>query len=630
MPQEKLFQEFSPISTAQWEEIIRTELKGADYEKKLIWKTREGFNVKPYYRSEDLENLTFYRSLPGEFPFVRGNFPEYKGWKIRQNVWVDNPAEANSKAITLLSDGVDSLCFCFSRDAITRFLNRESFNLLLRNLPLATIDLHFAVQDRTRDALTLLKEFALENRIDHREIHGTFDYNVLGNLTITGKFFESEAGDWSRLIMAVQKAGKHFPGVKTIKIDGSIFRNAGSLIVQELAFSLSMACEYLSVLTAKGLSAREVLRNLHFTFSTGPVYFMEIAKLRAARMLWALISREWDNSSDSSKGMYIHSHSLLWNKTIFDPYVNMLRNTTEAMAAIIGGCDALTILPFDACYRTPDDFSERMARNVQLTLKEEASFGKVADPAAGSWFIENLTNLLAESALELFKKTETRGGYLACLKSGFICDQITEAASHYTSDLSARKEVLVGTNQYPDAGEQVLNNISEEIAFSRPRSNNSAIKPLSSYRAAAEFEKMRLATEKSGSVPVVFLLSTGNLSMRLARANFSANFFATAGFRIIDHAAFDNVRDGIDTALKASANIIVLCSNDEEYARLAPEAQEYLTTLAPEPGNRPLLVIAGAPPCMNDLRAKGISRFIHFRSNILETLTQFQVELGVI
>jgi len=630
MPQEKLFQEFPPISAAEWEDIIRTELKGADYEKKLIWRTREGFNIKPYYRSEDLDGLTFYKSLPGEFPYVRGNFPEYKGWKIRQNIWVDNPAEANAKARALISNGVNSLCFCFSRDAKARFLNRESFSLLLRNLPLTDIDLHFAVQERTRDVLTLVKEFASENSINHCEIHGTSDYNVLGNLTLTGKFFESEATDWSKLIMAVQKAGKHFPGVKIIEIDGSIFRNAGSLIVQELAFSLSMACEYLTVLTEKGLNASEVLRNLHFTFATGPVYFLEIAKLRAARMLWALISREWDRQSGSGERMYIHSRSLLWNKTIYDPYVNMLRNTTEAMAAVIGGCDALTILPFDACYRTPDDFSERMARNLQLILKEEASFGKVADPAAGSWFIENLTNLLAESALELFKTIEAQGGYLSCLKSGFIQEQVAEAAGRFTSDLAARKEVLVGTNQYPNAGEQVLNNISEEIAFPRPRPNHSPVRPISSYRAAAEFEKMRLATEKSGSLPVVFLLSTGNLAMRLARANFSANFFATAGFQIINNAAFDNVIDGIDAALKASANIIVLCSSDEEYAQLAPEAQEYLASQTPDPGNRPLLVIAGAPPCMDDLRAKGITRFIHVRSNILETLIQFQTELGIV
>jgi len=630
MPQEKLFQEFPPISAGEWEEIIRAELKGADYEKKLIWKTREGFNIKPYYRLEDLDSLSFYRSFPGEFPFVRGNFPEYKGWKIQQNIWVDNPAEANAKALSLLSNGVNSLCFCFSKDAIARFLNRNSFSLLLRNLPLTSIGLHFAVQDRTRDALSLLKEYALENRIDHRKIQGTFDYNILGNLTLTGKYSESEAGDWSRLIMALQKAVKHFPEVKVIGIDGSIFRNAGSLIVQELAFSFSMACEYLSVLTEKGIDAGEVLRNLHFTFSTGPVYFLEIAKLRAARMLWALISREWVSSQGTGERMYIHSRSLLWNKTIYDPYVNMLRNTTEAMAAVLGGCDALTILPFDACYHTPDDFSERMARNVQLILKEEASFGKVADPAGGSWFVENLTGLLAEAALELFKTLEARGGYLSCLKSGFIQDQVAEAAGQYTSALSARKEVLVGTNQYPDSEEQMLNHISEEIAFPRPRSNHSSVKPLPSFRAAAEFEKMRLTTEKSGSLPVVFLLSIGDLAMRLARANFSANFFATAGFRIINNTAYDNVREGIDAALKASANIIVLCSSDEEYARLAPEAQEYLASLMPDQSSQPLLVIAGAPPCADDLRAKGITRFIHVRSNILETLIQFQTELGII
>jgi len=176
----------------------------------------------------------------------------------------------------------------------------------------------------------------------------------------------------------------------------------------------------------------------------------------------------------------------------------------------------------------------------------------------------------------------------------------------------------------------MLNHISEEIAFPRPRSNHSSVKPLPSFRAAAEFEKMRLTTEKSGSLPVVFLLSIGDLAMRLARANFSANFFATAGFRIINNMAYDNVREGIDAALKASANIIVLCSSDEEYALLAPEAQEYLASLMPDQSRQPLLVIAGAPPCADDLRAKGITRFIHVRSNILETLIQFQTELGII
>lgn len=610
--------------------MIRTELKGADYEKKLIWKTSEGFDVKPYYRSENLSDFDFYKTLPGEYPYVRGNRTEASGWKIQQNIWVDNPSVANKKALHLLENGINSLCFCFSKDAVSRFLNRESFSLLLRNLPLTEISLHFSVENRTKDALSLLKEFAVDNNVKYSDIHGSFNYDVLGNLTLTGNYFETETGDWSRLIMALQKARKHFPKVRIIGIDGGIFRNAGSLIVQELAFSLSMANDYLAVLTEKGVDTEDVLESLHFTFTTGPVYFMEIAKLRAARMLWALISHKWTPSSGTGKRMYIHSRSLMWNKTIYDPYVNMLRNTTEAMAAVLGGCDALTVLPFDASYQTPGEFSERMARNVQLILKEEASFGKVADPAAGSWFIENLTHSIATAALDLFKKTELQGGYLACLQNGFIQNEIAAAAQRFTSGLATRKEILVGTNQYPNPDEQVLNKISKEIAFPKPHANHSIIRPLPGRRAATDFEKMRLATEKAGSPPIVFLLPTGELAMRLARANFSANFFATAGFKVINDKAFSNAIEGINAALAAASNIIVLCSSDEEYPSVAPAAFEYLCSRIPDERDRPLFVVAGTPPCIDELKAKGIKHFIHIRSNILETLIQFQTELGLL
>jgi len=629
MADEKLFEEFPPVPVGLWEETIRTDLKGADYDKKLIWKTSEGFNVKPYYRAEDLNNLQHLQAEPGQFPYVRGTKSSGNAWKIRQDIWVDHPSDANKKALHLLSTGVTAPRFCFSQDACAKYLNEASFEILFRNIPIDKVELNFSVENHAKDVLSVLKPIALKRGIEPGKLYGTINFDFLGNLTIRGQYYNSKSQDLAALMAVLQKERKNFPLFRALEVNGSIFRNAGSTIVQELGFSLALANDYITLLSEKGVTMNDIFRSIHFTFGTGQVYFMEIAKLRAARLLWSKIAQSWSLDDNEAAKMYIHSVTSNWDKTIYDPYVNLLRTTTEAMAAVIGGTDSLTVKPFDSAYTTPSEFSERIARNIQILLKEEAWFDKVADPAAGSYYIESLVASIAQEAWEIFSKTAKAGGYLAALAKGLIQEQVHASASTRFANIASRREILLGVNQYPNATEHLSKQVNEAIAFTPTHGSEGEVTPLNLTRGSVEFEKMRMKTEKRKPLPTVFMLTTGNLSMRIARANFSYNFFAAAGFEVIDNLGFTGVKEGIEAAVKSKADIIVLCSSDEEYAALAPEAFDLLRDVKLPNGKTPVLVVAGAPECMEELKVKGISHFIHVHTNVLETLKQFQQILGL-
>jgi methylmalonyl-CoA mutase len=628
MPENKLFTEFPPVSTSQWEETIRKDLKGADYEKKLVWKTMEGFQVRPYYRAEDVELAGSEAQMPGVYPYLNGYHTAGNSWEVHQDVWVDDPVEANARALDLLNKGVSSLGFCFSTDARAHFINEASFTLLLKNIQLQHIRLNFNAGNRTKDILSLLKSHALAHHIPKESLRGNMFFDLLGNLTRTGNFYESEKADLAALVLAVQKVRKHFSGIRVIPVDGSLFRNAGSGIVQELAFSLSMANEYLAQLAERGVACEDTFRSMHLLFATGSSYFMEIAKLRAARLLFSRLAEGWNLQPEDAR-LWIHSLNCQWNKTIYDSHVNILRSTTEAMSAILGGTDSLQVEPYDTCFRSADQFSERIARNIQVVLKEEAYFDRVANPASGSYLIENLTNSIASAAWTLFKEIEKEGGYLKSLHSGTIQTRIADTAKERFTNISSKKEILLGTNQFPGFNESVIGNIHQEIVFPRRTYYPSETAPLYQARGAEQFEKLRLRTEKAHLRPKVFLFPIGNLSMRLARVNFSANFFGVAGFEIIDNPGFATVEDGLKAVKSVGADIVVVCSSDEEYAGLVPAIHDGLADVKSSKGKRPLTIVAGAPECMEELKAHGIQHNIHIRSNLISTLESFQKQLGI-
>ena len=614
-----LFSDFPPISTQAWMDKITADLKGADFEKKLVWRTNEGFNVQPFYRSEDLKTLNYLDSQPGEFPYVRGNNAKTNRWFVRQDIVVKDVKAANEKALTILTKGVDSLGFIFEDKALITEANIE---VLLKNILSDDVELNFTTKHGNKELVEAVVATLKKMNRNLAEVKGSIDFDPIGNFTITGKTC-SPIEDAIGRIQELVEATKDLPQFKVVAVNAKNFNNAGSSIVQELAFALSMGNEYLSQLTAKGTSVNDAAANLKFNFGISGNYFMEIAKLRAARLLWAKIVEAYKPTGVEVCKMHIHSETSEWNKTVFDPNVNMLRTQTEAMSASLGGTQSLTIQPYDTLYKDSDEFSERIARNQQLLLKEECHFEKIVDASAGSYYIENLTNSIAEQAWAMFVEAEEKGGYLAALKEGFVQGLVKATADKRRKAVATRRENLLGTNQFPNTGEIISNNIDlsrlEKVCTSC--GGDKEIEPIELFRAADEFETLRLATEKAAKRPKVFMLTYGNLAMRLARSQFSGNFFGCAGYEIIDNLGFKTIEEGVEAAKKADADIVVLCSADDEYTEAAPKAFELL-------GDTPL-VVAGAPACADELKAKGITNFVNVRSNVLETLQGFNKLLNI-
>jgi methylmalonyl-CoA mutase len=607
---EKLFHEFPPIPTQAWEEVILKDLKGADYEKRLIWKTLEGFSLKPYYRSENLENLDYLNSNPGNFPYTRG--VDYQGLKfIRQDIRVKDVNLANKQALSLLNAGVSSLGFIITED-----LNKEDFNKLMNGINPEAAEINFLTCDLTAKYVEILADYAKENSFDINKIQGSNKFDPLAYMVLMGKTYCGK--DSCNCVEEMYNKNKNIlPQFSLLSVEANAYHNAGANAVQELAFALSQAAEYLKIFAEKGISVDEIAPSIRFNFAVGSNYFMEIAKLRAVRFLWAKIVEANSCKNLENAKINMHCETSQWNKTIYDPHVNMLRVTTEAMSAIIGGTNTLSVVPFDFAYAEPSDFSLRIAKNVQLVITEEAHFDKVSDPAAGSYYIENLTDMLIDKTWDLFLKVDEIGGYIQAVKQGFIQDSINEIAEKRSSNIANRLETLLGTNQFPNFNEN-----KKEIPISeKPNIEGEMFKTITLHRGAVEFEKLRLKTDKAAKRPVVFMLTIGNLAFRKARAQFSSNFFACAGFEVIDNNGFENIEQGIKAAKTKNADIIVLCSSDEEYETLAVETFEKIDS--------EILVIAGNPACKTDLEAKGIKNFIHVRSNVLEELKSYQKQLGI-
>jgi len=609
---EKLFTEFLPISTTQWEEVITKDLKGADYEKKLIWKTLEGINVRPYYRAEDLKNLTLAASIKTD-----------NKWLVRQDYDArQSVSDANAQALDALMKGVDSVGFRIKKDGISA----ADFDLLTKDIAMDAAEVNFTGACST--AVDLVKLFvakAEQQKAKKEEVRGAVDFDPLRRLTLHGAFCTDEKTAFEQLKMAVEIA-KPFSRIRTVGVGAYIFHNAGSTIVQELAFGLAMGNEYLARLTEAGVNIDDAAHAIKFTFAVSSNYFMEIAKFRAARILWANIVEAYKPQQNCSLRMKIHAVTSAWNQTVYDPNVNMLRGTTEAMSAALAGVDSLEVLPYDKAFRQSTEFSNRIARNTQIVLKEEAYFDRVVDPAAGAYYIESLTASIAEEAWKLFKQIEEKGGYIAAFKEGFIQEQIKATVQKRDMNIATRRDILLGTNQYPNFTETVDKDVQKETvtrgSHCHCSAENKIAEPIEQYRGAQAFEAMRYATDKNATQPQVFMLTFGNLAMCRARAQFASNFFACAGFKVVDNNRFATIEEGVKAALAAKANIVVACSSDDEYAEGALQIAEQLAGKA-------IFVVAGDPACRADLEAKGIKNFINVRSNVLETLKGYQKELGI-
>ena len=611
---EKLFTEFQAPTTQEWLDKIQVDLKGADFNKKLVWRTNEGFNVQPFYRREDVLKLKTPEALPGEFPFVRGNKKDNNVWYVRQNIMADDAAAANAKALDILNKGIDSLGFIIPGEKVSD----EFVDTLLKDIMCECIEVNFQTcQHKTLQLVETLKAYFEKKGYDKERLVGSVAFDPISKMVNKGKDTTALLDEAKDIVLAL----KDYPQFRCIAVSSDTLNNAGAYIVQELGYALAWGNEYMQLLTEAGVDADLAARKIKFNMGVSENYFMELAKFRAARMLWAQIVKQYEPKCDCSCQMIVNATTSKYNQTLFDSYVNLLRSQTEAMSAALAGIHSMVVTPFDAPYETPNDFSERIARNQQLLLKEECHFGAVVDPGAGSYYIEHLTDSLAVEAWKIFLQVEEDGGFLAAAKEGKVQDVINATNVKRHADAAKRKEFILGTNQFPNFTEKSEGKLANDCKCCCQGQEPGTLKAIQSTRLAADFEDLRIHTEQT-RVPVAFMLTIGNLAMRQARAQFSCNFLACAGYKVIDNLGFKTVEEGVDAALEAGADIVVICSSDDEYAEYAIPAFKYLD-------GRAMFVVAGAPACMEDLKAAGIENFVHVRCNVLETLKEYNAKLGI-
>ncbi|MEG1608155.1 MAG: methylmalonyl-CoA mutase family protein [Mucinivorans sp.] len=617
----KLMAEFPPVSSEKWMEVITADLKGADYDKRLVWRTLEGFSVQPFYRAQDLTHLKHMGGKAGEFPYVNGA-KSCGNWLVRQTIVVEDVAEANKQALEVLCKGVDSLGLVINN----KEFSSTELDALLSGIELKAVELAFSGCGVAGVASLFIDKITREG-YEADQVRATFGIDPLKRASMKGSFCAD--GKCFDKIASLIKKGEKFTRLRFISASGVLFNSCGSNAVQELAFALSAAHEYCAQMLSRGLTIDQVAPSIKFNMAIGPNYFLEIAKFRAARLLWANITKAYKPTRSCSSKMRVHATTSEWNMTVYDAYVNVLRGTTEAMSAALAGVDSIEVMPFNHPWQAATDFSSRIARNAQLLLKEEAHMNQVVDPAAGSYYVENLTDMVSSAAWDLFKEVEEKGGYIEALKQGFIQKTVLATSAQKDKNISTRRDTLLGTNQYPNFGEVVSEDVPKEAALRCQgkakcccAESTEEFETLKPYRGAMAFEALRMDVDRSGRNPRAFMLTCGALAFARARAQFACNFFGCAGIRCLDNTYFETVAQGVDEALASKSEIVVICSSDDDYATLAIEAYNALKGHA-------IVVVAGEPACRAELEAAGISHFISVKANVLDTLKSYIKELGI-
>ena len=566
----RLLQDFPEVSTETWQEAIRNDLKRSGPGKKLEWESPEGLRIKPYYRGEDLNGLEYLDTAPGDFPYLRGA-RSTGDWRIREEIKEPEPRSANQAAVESVKAGAEEIEFC-----IVNAQSASELEMLHSNLEDVPLHFHGATEDLVRLLMKLGQAHSWST-----------DLNPLLHIELARELAVFEPG-------------------KVLTFDARRFEEAGATAVQEVGFALAEGIDFLASLDVFGIGADRGAGLIAFSFAIGSNYFFQIAKLRAFRLLWARAVESFGGTRDSAKPR-IHARGSRWNKTIYDPHGNILRGTTEAMSAILGGADSVTVSSFDNCYKRSDPASRRLARNTQIILRHEAQLARVADPGAGAYYIEALTHSVARESWKLMQDIEAAGGFQ---KAG---DRITQALRQSLvargEEVAQRRRVFVGTNKYPNPEERALDRIS-------PQTDRTG-------RGAEIFERIRLRTEqhaqKTGRLPKVLLAEIGDLKMRLSRSNFAYNFFGCAGFEIILQ-KFENT----ELLAESDADLIVLCSSDPEYLALVGSLVAGFKRR-----NRDIpIIIAGNPDSAEQLKTLGVADFVHVRSNPVEILEKWQAKLG--
>ncbi len=598
-----LFTEFNALSPQAWDERIRKDLRDAPYDS-LLWKTSEGFTVKPFYTRHDLPQNRAAR--PDDFPYVRTSKNRDNCWENVQvfyvrkdaNPFIEEAAQALAKGATgvhfFLKEPVD---FDFeyllsqpnTRGAYICFTFPVSPEIYLRDYLNAARKLNFN--------LDLLRGFIHFEPIDDQP------------------YKAPPCGSFTQMLELVTDV----PGLYPVTINGQQFSNRGSLLSQEVGLVLSAAICAITAAENEGIPAEKVISRMQFQLTAGTNYFFEIAKLRAIRLLWSAVVNNYGIAGELASRLKIHVSTSRWYHTVFDPHVNLLRGTTEAMSAILGGCDSLSVAPFDKLYKAPDEFSARVARNISVILKEEAYLDKAIDPAAGSFYLENLTKELAEKSWEFFQQLEQQGGFNKALENGFIAVEIGKATEQQYRALMNREQILVGTNKFP--------NQNEKVDFDPEQLMQN--KNFDTKRAAYSFEVMRLASElhfrKKKKKARAIIAVIGTKINEHIHATFAKEFFDCANFDTMIY-QFATLQDAVNGLENDKAKVVVLSGSEEDYHRFDKE----LTDRIRNHDHKPVLIMAASPVNMEEeMIEKGFDQFIFHGCDINSIINCIQKKVLV-
>ncbi|MDQ1266001.1 MAG: methylmalonyl-CoA mutase [Bacteroidota bacterium] len=678
------FDEFHKPDYNDWKKASVEALKGADFDKKLFNQLYEGITLKPIYnKSENEDSSQFKNQVPGFYPFIRGCKPlGYKSnsWQISQSINESNPIDFNKAATKAVENGQTAISIYIKKSisagnsnidvedrAGLNLQNIDDFKSAFDNFPITDIPLHFHAGISSLSLLAAFIAFCRKSGISSHNIKGSLNFDPLGFAAISGNLHSKENA-FDEMAVMTKWAAVNMKDFRIIGVDGSIYRDSGANSVQEIAFMLSTGVEYLKELNSRQINIDTAAGKIRLITSTGGNFFVEIAKLRALRALWSKIIRLSVGNAESQKAE-IHVKSTMFNKSALDIHTNMLRNTGEAMAAIIGGCNSLEIEPFDKLTGKCDEFSLRSARNNQLVLLHESHLANTADPAGGSYFIECLTDSIARHAWDLFRTIESRGGKSKSLETGFIQELVSNNSSEMMKNFSTRKDVLVGVNKYPNKNNSILSKLTQNDTIHAGRNQKTIdsqileklhnpetiiegaieaaesgygiieinkflhsnpdkhyrINPIRNTRLAEMFEKLHenaeIFKEKTGTLPQVLIIPFGQPKEYKARVDFSTEFLAVGGFQIYEAAACDSIDEAIKTSVESGKKIIIICSSDDKYPLFVPELSRKIKSAS----KGILLVLAGFPSeFVDDFKASGINEFIHIKADIYGTLGRIQ------
>ncbi|WP_298288930.1 methylmalonyl-CoA mutase family protein [uncultured Lutibacter sp.] len=589
-----LFSEFNPVSKQEWMDKVNIDLKGADFDKKLVWKNLSKIAIQPFYTNEDTINCL---TNTGENSQALTNY---------RAIRVQNAENANKLALKAIEEGMNGIIF--------EVVEHITVSELLKDIDLNEISVSFILFSNELSFATEFISFVKQNNVASHNLKGYFDTQLISNYVTTGKLDNTNFD----VIAALINLTAEFPNFKAITLSGSEYLDAGANQVQEIAYTLNSLVYLIDELTQKEIKVQTIFDNLNINFAIGLEYFIEIGKFRAFNNLLQEIATKYGIAEFSKT---VTAKTSIWSKSVTDAHTNMLRATTEAMSAILGNVDGVLIDPYDKEFNNPSDFSSRIAGNISTILKEESYFGKVSNPVDGSYYIEEVTFKIAEKALELFKAIEANGGFYTSFEGELIQEHIAQIRQEKVKLISQRRLPLVGVNKYPNLMEKVS---SEILSDGYKITSTKILKP---RRASLEIEAIRKATEElvaaTNKRPIVELASFGNLTMRKARAAFSYDFIGVSGFNVQQEKSYASAFEAAETSANSEADVVVICSSDEDYNESAVAFVKAFRAL----NNTKVLLLAGAPSNIDELTETGLDGVVNMRSDVITTIASIQKKI---